>query len=251
MVETPALSALEMVQRFAAGTLSPVTALESAVERLAQVEPRLNAVVLLDMETGRQMAEASAARWRDGKPLGPLDGVPVAVKDTNNVTGWPTRFGSHPTSTAPAPADTPGVARLREGGAVFFCKTATPEYGWKGITHGPLTGITCNPLEPGADAGRLQRWLGGAGGSRRGTPGHGRRWWRLHPHPGGLHRHLRAEADLWAGAQHAAFARLAGRLWRAVPHRRRQRRLPAAERGARLARCFRRAHARRGLSGFS
>jgi aspartyl-tRNA(Asn)/glutamyl-tRNA(Gln) amidotransferase subunit A len=159
VVEISALSALDMVQRFAAGTLSPVTVLESAVERLAQVEPRLNAVVLLDVETGRQMAEASAARWRDGKPLGPLDGVPVAVKDTNNVAGWPTRFGSHPTSTAPAPEDTPGVARLREGGAVFFCKTAAPEYGWKGITHGPLSGITSNPWNPERTPG------GSSGGS--------------------------------------------------------------------------------------
>jgi aspartyl-tRNA(Asn)/glutamyl-tRNA(Gln) amidotransferase subunit A len=157
VVEAHSLSALDMVQRFVAGSLSPVAALESAVERLAQVEPRLNAVVLLDVETGRQMAEASAARWRDGQPLGPLDGVPVAVKDTNNVAGWPTRFGSHPTSTAPAPEDTPGIARLRDSGAVFFCKTATPEYGWKGITHGPLTGITCNPWNtertPGGSSG--------------------------------------------------------------------------------------------------
>ena len=90
-------------------------------------------------------------------PLGPLDGVPVAIKDTAHVAGWPMRIGSHSTATAPSAEDTPGVARLREAGAVFFCKTTTPEFGWKGITHGPLTGITRNPWDisrtPGGSSG--------------------------------------------------------------------------------------------------
>ena len=67
------------------------------------------------------------------------------------------RIGSHSTPTAPSTADTPGVARLREAGAVFFCKTTTPEFGWKGITHGPLTGITRNPWD-------LSRTPGGSSG---------------------------------------------------------------------------------------
>ena len=157
MFDIRSLSALGMAERFAAGTLSPVTMLEAALERLADVQPKLNATVLLDGDTGRRMAEDSARRWRDGRPLGPLDGVPVAVKDTHSVAGWPTRSGAKPTSAAPALEDTPGIARLREGGAVFFCKTATPEYGWKGITHGPLTGITRNPWNP-------ERTTGGSSG---------------------------------------------------------------------------------------
>ena len=100
---------------------------------------------------------SSAERWRRGTPLGPLDGVPVAIKDTSHVAGWPTRIGSHATAAVPSTEDTPGVARLREAGAVFFCKTTTPEFGWKGITHGPLTGITRNPWDtsrtPGGSSG--------------------------------------------------------------------------------------------------
>jgi aspartyl-tRNA(Asn)/glutamyl-tRNA(Gln) amidotransferase subunit A len=151
------LSAREMARRFAEGELSPVDVLEATLAQLHTVNPVLNATCLLDEPQGRHLAAASAERWRRGTPLGPLDGVPVAIKDTAHVAGWPMRFGSHATPAAPSTEDTPGVARLREAGAVFFCKTSTPEFGWKGITHGPLTGITRNPWDvsrtPGGSSG--------------------------------------------------------------------------------------------------
>ncbi|MBR1224404.1 MULTISPECIES: amidase [unclassified Bradyrhizobium] len=151
------LSAREMTRRFAKGDLSPVDVLEATLARLHAVNPALNATCLLDEPQGRRLAAESAERWRRGEPMGPLDGVPVAIKDTGHVKGWPMRIGSHSTATAPSAEDTPGVARLREAGAVFFCKTTTPEFGWKGITHGPLTGITRNPWDtsrtPGGSSG--------------------------------------------------------------------------------------------------
>jgi len=151
------LSAREMTRQFASGDLTPVEVLDATLARLNEVNPALNAVCLLDEPLGQRMAAESAERWRRGAPLGPLDGVPVAIKDTAHVAGWPTRIGSHTTPTAPSTEDTPGVARLREAGAVFFCKTTTPEFGWKGITHGPLTGITRNPWDvsrtPGGSSG--------------------------------------------------------------------------------------------------
>jgi aspartyl-tRNA(Asn)/glutamyl-tRNA(Gln) amidotransferase subunit A len=151
------LSAREMARRFAKGDLSPVDVLEATLARLHAVNPALNAICLLDEPQGRHLAEASAERWRRGEPIGPLDGVPVAIKDTGHVKGWPMRIGSHSTATSPSAENTPGVARLREAGAVFFCKTTTPEFGWKGITHGPLTGITRNPWDtsrtPGGSSG--------------------------------------------------------------------------------------------------
>jgi aspartyl-tRNA(Asn)/glutamyl-tRNA(Gln) amidotransferase subunit A len=151
------LSAREMTQRFAKGGLSPADVLEATLAQLHRVNPALNAICLLDEPQGRRLAADSADRWRRGAPLGPLDGVPVAIKDTAHVAGWPTRIGSHTTPTAPSTEDTPGVARLREAGAVFFCKTTTPEFGWKGITHGPLTGVTRNPWDisrtPGGSSG--------------------------------------------------------------------------------------------------
>ncbi|WP_165694102.1 amidase [Teichococcus deserti] len=150
------LSAIALVESFRKGSLSPVEVLEQTLERLEGARD-LNAVALLDAATGRRMAEASAQRWREGRPIGPLDGVPVAIKDTGHVIGWPTRYGSATSSDRPATEDSPGIARLREAGAVFFCKTTTPEYGWKGITHGPVSGVTRNPhdtaLTPGGSSG--------------------------------------------------------------------------------------------------
>ncbi|WP_171069995.1 amidase [Methylobacterium terricola] len=159
LVAQGAPTALDLSRGFSEGSLSPVMVLEQSLERLAAVNPVLNAAILIDPGTGRRMAEASARRWREGRPLSPLDGVPVAVKDTNHVAGWPTRYGAATTPDAPAPEDSPGVARLREAGAVFFCKTATPEFGWKGITHGSLTGVTRNPYDPSRTPG------GSSGGS--------------------------------------------------------------------------------------
>ena len=151
------LSAREMARRFAKGELSPVDVLEATLVQLHTVNPVLNAICLLDEPLAQRLAAESTERWRRGSALGPLDGVPVAIKDTAHVAGWPMRFGSQATLAAPSTEDTPGVARLREAGAVFFCKTTTPEFGWKGITHGPLTGITRNPWDvsrtPGGSSG--------------------------------------------------------------------------------------------------
>jgi aspartyl-tRNA(Asn)/glutamyl-tRNA(Gln) amidotransferase subunit A len=90
--------------------------------------------------------------------LSPLDGVPVAVNDLLLTKGWPTRRGSLTVDPeGPWADDAPGVARLREAGAVLIGKTTTPEFGWKGTTDGPLTGVTRNPWNkaktPGGSSG--------------------------------------------------------------------------------------------------
>ena len=173
------LSAREMARRFAKGDLSPVDVLEATLAQLHTVNPVLNAICLLDEPQGRRLAAESAERWRRGTPLGPLDGVPVAIKDTAHVAGWPTRIGSHATAAAPSTEDTPGVARLREAGAVFFCKTTTPEFGWKGITARPADRHHAQSLGYVPHARRLQRRLGRVGGGRRRAAGDRRRWRRL------------------------------------------------------------------------
>ena len=91
-------------------------------------------------------------------PLGPLDGVPVSIKDLLLTKGWPTRRGSKTVDPAgPWPDDAPAVARLRESGAVLFGKNTTPEFGWKGVTDSALNGITRNPWNlsktPGGSSG--------------------------------------------------------------------------------------------------
>ncbi|MFM8990730.1 MAG: amidase family protein, partial [Alphaproteobacteria bacterium] len=155
MAETAptAMTVEAMVAAFRARTLSPVEALEAVLARMDEVQPRLNAFAWIDRETGRRMARESEARWAKGAPQGPLDGVPVAIKDTNAVRGWPFRFGSLTTPDAPVDFDGPMTARLRAAGAVFFAKTTTPEFGWKGMTDSPLSGITRNPWNEAKGAG--------------------------------------------------------------------------------------------------
>src|SRR5690606_24289377 len=93
-----------------------------------------------------------------GAPRGPLDGVPASVKDILLTRGWPTLRGSKAIARdQPWKDDAPAVARLREHGAVLLGKTTTPEFGWKGVTDSPLSGITRNPwntqLTPGGSSG--------------------------------------------------------------------------------------------------
>jgi aspartyl-tRNA(Asn)/glutamyl-tRNA(Gln) amidotransferase subunit A len=142
-----ALTAAELLSLYAARALSPLDVTVAVVDRIRDHNPRLNALCLVDEKSAIAAAKASDKRWRAGRPLGALDGVPVTVKDWFHVTGWPTRFGSRLSSAVPQKADSPAVARLREAGAVFIGKTTLPEYGHKGVTDSPLYGITRNPWD--------------------------------------------------------------------------------------------------------
>ncbi|MDP8957978.1 MAG: amidase [Actinomycetota bacterium] len=151
-------TAEELAADFRKGVLSPVEATETMLERIEAVDPALNAFCLVDGDRALEQATASERRFAAGKPLGPLDGVPVAVKDVFLTRGWPTLKGSHTVNPHQAwENDAPAVARLREAGAVFPGKTTTPEFGWKGVTDSPREGITRNPWDstrtPGGSSG--------------------------------------------------------------------------------------------------
>ena len=115
--------------------------------------------VIIDAPITLQQAEASEARWLAGEPLSPLDGVPVAREGSAAHQ----RLGRRGAARSPSipkvrgTEDAPTVARLREAGAVLIGKTTTPEFGWKGSTDSPLTGITRNPWNkaktPGGSSG--------------------------------------------------------------------------------------------------
>lgn len=145
MTQLAQLAAHEFGALFRSGDLSPVEVAQDALARIAAVEPAVNAFVHRDPETTLKQAKASQARWKAGTALGPLDGVPVTIKDNLVVAGWPTRRGSMLSPTTPATEDSPCTARLREAGAVILGKTTMPEFGWKGVGDSPLTGITRNP----------------------------------------------------------------------------------------------------------
>ncbi|MEQ8500749.1 MAG: amidase [Sneathiellaceae bacterium] len=152
------MTATEMLRRYRSGTLSPVAVAEAQLLRMEKVEPSLNAFQYrAEAASVLEQARASAARWQDGSPAGPLDGVPVTIKDLVDVAGWPTRRGSATSDEVPAAEDSPCVASLRSAGAILLGKTTTPEFGWKAMTDSPLFGTTRSPWNlahsPGGSSG--------------------------------------------------------------------------------------------------
>jgi aspartyl-tRNA(Asn)/glutamyl-tRNA(Gln) amidotransferase subunit A len=141
----PALmSAEELLANYARRALSPVEVLKSVTERIARLNPEINAFAVLNPRS-LEAAGESEARWAAGRPRGALDGVPVTVKDLVDLAGFPTRRGSRVTDAAPVADDAPSVLSLKEQGAVVIGKTTTTEFGWKSPGDSPLHGITRNP----------------------------------------------------------------------------------------------------------
>lgn len=136
-----------MAEGYAGGEFTPVDVAEACLARIDQTAGTLNAFCLID--TPRTLAEAagSAARWARSEALGPLDGVPVSIKDLIDVAGWSTMCGTHVIQRHEAiPAsDALTVSRLRAAGAVLLGKTTATEFGHKGVSDSPLTGATRNP----------------------------------------------------------------------------------------------------------
>ncbi|MGI9614473.1 MAG: amidase, partial [Acidimicrobiales bacterium] len=137
--------------------LSAREVVEGALARIEELEPKLNAFVAIDGD--RAMADAAMIDERlvNEEGVGPLAGMPLAVKDLEDVAGFPTRYGSVLSSDAPAAGDSVLVARLRAAGCIVVGKTTTPEYGHKGVTESTLSGVTRNPW-------RLDRSPGGSSG---------------------------------------------------------------------------------------
>jgi aspartyl-tRNA(Asn)/glutamyl-tRNA(Gln) amidotransferase subunit A len=144
-------------QKYRSGQLSPVAVTESALEHAARVDESLNAFALIDRERSLTAAAESEQRWRTGTALGPLDGVPITVKEFVAVKGWPSRRGSLTTTAEPMVASAVFADRLLQSGAVILGKTRAPEFNWKGVTDSPGFGITRNPwnrdLTPGGSSG--------------------------------------------------------------------------------------------------
>src|SRR6476646_2911816 len=152
------LSAAELGAAYRARELSPLEAARAALDRIAARDEAVNAFCLVDADAAITDARAAEARFGRGEPLGPLDGVPVAVKDLLVTRGWPTLRGSRAIDpSGPWDDDAPAVAALRRAGAVLPGKTTTPELGWKGVTDSGLTGITRNPWD-------VERTAGGSSG---------------------------------------------------------------------------------------
>lgn len=152
------LSAEDLRIRYATGQLDPSMVVDNCLKRAETLNGPLNAFRLIDHEEALRDAAASAERWRQGRPLSKLDGVPISIKDIVALKGAATLSGSLTSDPkAISEVDCPAAARLREAGAILFGKTHTSEFGWKGITDSPLHGTTRNPWNtehsPGGSSG--------------------------------------------------------------------------------------------------
>jgi aspartyl-tRNA(Asn)/glutamyl-tRNA(Gln) amidotransferase subunit A len=157
-VSDPCLMTAEALSAaFAGRRLSPVEVAKAVIARVRRHDAKVNAFTRIEEEGALAQARESEARWTKGAPLSPIDGVPTTIKGLSNVLGWPNQRGSKLIDPAPATEEGSPVRNLRAAGAVFIGLTTTPEFGWKGLTDSPLTGITRNPWNvertPGGSSG--------------------------------------------------------------------------------------------------
>src|SRR5438034_2421832 len=110
------------------GRLSPVTLLDACLERIDRYEPRVHAWVFVDHAYAREQAETATAELKQGIRRGPLQGMPLGIKDIFDVFDWPTAAGSRLWAESVARQDATVVRRLRQAGAVFLGKTVTTQY---------------------------------------------------------------------------------------------------------------------------
>jgi Asp-tRNA(Asn)/Glu-tRNA(Gln) amidotransferase A subunit family amidase len=127
---------------FASGKDSPRDFLERCIADLDTWEPRIGAFVTVNLASARAAADRSTERWRAGKPLSPIDGMPIGVKDIIETIDMPTQYGSPLFAGHRSERDSASVAALREAGVVILGKTVTTEFG---LTE-PLG--TRNPWDP-------------------------------------------------------------------------------------------------------
>jgi Asp-tRNA(Asn)/Glu-tRNA(Gln) amidotransferase A subunit family amidase len=119
---------LSATPRFADGADSPRDFLERCLADLASLEPKIGAFVNLNLEHARTVADQSTARWRAGRPISPIDGMPVGIKDIIETIDMPTENGSPLFAGFRSERDAASVAALREAGAVIVGKTVTTEF---------------------------------------------------------------------------------------------------------------------------
>jgi amidase len=157
MTDVTLRPAVQLVAALREGTLGSRELLESYLQRIERHNPRLNAVVTLDVERARRTADAADAARARGQSLGPLHGLPMTVKDTLETAGLRTTAGAPELAEHVPARDAALVARLRAAGAVIFGKTNTPAYAADVQTYNPVFGVTRNPWD-------LERSCGGSSG---------------------------------------------------------------------------------------
>jgi Asp-tRNA(Asn)/Glu-tRNA(Gln) amidotransferase A subunit family amidase len=153
------LPATELAARIRRRDISPVEVVDAYLQRIEHRNPLINAYTLVLAEEARSAARAAERAVTGGLPLEPLHGVPIAIKDLDDVAGVPTSMGSLAIRDRVPKKCALAVERLLAAGAIILGKTNTPEFGHKGITDNLRFGPTHTPWALGRNAG------GSSGGS--------------------------------------------------------------------------------------
>mgnify|MGYP003627638346 FL=1 len=165
--------ATELAPLIRSKQLSPVELCEAVLARVERLEPTLNAFVALTADRAMETARGVEGQIMRGEVVGPLAGIPMTIKDLAVTAEVPTQRGSLSLKGNVHDTDTPFVTRLKQAGAVMLGKTTTSEFGWKGVSHSPLTGITHNPWKHGMNAGASSAGAGVAAAAGYGPLHHG------------------------------------------------------------------------------
>ena len=150
------LGAVELIERFRSGELTPLDVLDAQIERHEAVNPLVNATTDTHFDTAREAARAAGERYRRGDAR-PLEGITVALKDEDAVAGWRMTAGSAALADNVVEENTPVVDLLERAGAIFHCQTTVPEFYFIGQTWSKLWGVTRNPWN-------LDKTVGGSSG---------------------------------------------------------------------------------------
>ena len=153
---TPALA---LAARIRSGALSPVTVIANALRRIEQVNPVLNCFCFVYPDEAMAKAREAEAALARGEAVGPLHGLPIAIKDLTPTAGKRTTMGSRIYEHWVPERDAIIVEKLLAAGAILVGKTTTPEFAYSSFTESPLWGITRNPWNPERSPG------GSSGGS--------------------------------------------------------------------------------------
>ncbi len=149
--------ATELAARIRRKDISPVDVVANSLQRIEAVNPILNCFCFVFPEEALELARGAEAAVMRGEALGPLHGVPVAIKDFTPTRGKRTTLGSFAFENWIPNHDALIVERLRDAGAIMVGKTTTPEFAHSSFTNSPLWGITRNPWNtaktPGGSSG--------------------------------------------------------------------------------------------------
>lgn len=139
---------LQLGNAYRDGSLSPVDVTLAVIRLIESAQSSINAYTFIDREGALRDARAAEARFRSQRPIGPLDGIPVAFKDQYQVSGMPRDYGNALRANEPWPSsDEEVVARFREAGCIFLGKTAQCDEGALSLSVSSANGITRNPRQ--------------------------------------------------------------------------------------------------------